>query len=259
VFPLAVTPYEVLGARVADRIGKGIRGAPRDSMVADVTPQEIRGAAYGLRQALDTVGAFVGPLLAIALMYLLADDMRSIFLWAAARAAIAVLLIVFVVEEPKHLHANDGPKVPITWTDIGKFSSAYWSVVAVGVLFTMARFSDAFLLLRAQDVGLALALVPLVLVVMNVVYATVSTPAGRWSDRIDGRIVIGVLTPKSTADAKARPGAIDRRFADGRSVIRDYTSAVPIINPPLHSRGGTGGRAQAARAVLGSSRKRSRR
>lgn len=191
VFPLAVTPYEVLGARFADRIGKGIRGAPRDAMVADVTPQEIRGAAYGLRQALDTVGAFVGPLLAVALMYLLAGDVRSIFWWAAVPAAIAVLLIVFGVEEPKHLHANGDPKIPITWTDIGKFGSAYWSVVAVGVLFTMARFSEAFLVLRAQDVGLSLALVPLVLVVMNVVYATVSTPAGRWSDRFDRRIVLG--------------------------------------------------------------------
>ncbi len=190
VFPLALTPFEVLGARFADRIGKGIRGAPRDAMVADVTPAEIRGAAYGLRQALDTVGAFVGPLLAIALMIALAGDIRAVFWWAALPAALAVLLIVVAVEEPKpHAAAGTG-KVPIVWADIAKFGRAFWSVVAVGVVFTMARFSEAFLVLRAQDAGLTVALVPLVMVVMNVVYAAAATPAGCWSDRIDRRIVL---------------------------------------------------------------------
>jgi MFS family permease len=190
VFPLALTPFEVLGARFADRIGKGIRGAPRDAMVADVTPAEIRGAAYGLRQALDTVGAFVGPLLAIALMIALAGDIRAVFWWAALPAALAVLLIVVAVEEPKPQAAAGTGKAPIVWADIAKFGTAYWSVVAVGVVFTMARFSEAFLVLRAQDAGLTVALVPLIMVVMNVVYAAVATPAGRWSDRIDRRIVL---------------------------------------------------------------------
>ena len=190
VCPLALTPFEVLGARFADRIGKGIRGAPRDAMVADVTPPEIHGAAYGLRQALDTVGAFVGPLLAIALMIALAGDIRAVFWWAALPAAVAVLLILVAVEEPKPHAAADTGKVPIVWADIAKFGPAYWSVVAVGVVFTMARFSEAFLVLRAQDAGLAVALVPLIMVVMNVVYAAVATPAGRWSDRIDRRIVL---------------------------------------------------------------------
>lgn len=191
VFPLSVTPFEVLGARFADRIGKGIRGAPRDAMVADVTPEEIRGAAYGLRQALDTVGAFLGPLVAIALMYVLAGDMRAVFWWAVVPGAMAVILILVGLEEPKHAGEGSARKAPITWSDVGKFGTAYWSVVLVGVLFTMARFSEAFLVLRAQDAGLAVALVPLVMVVMNVVYAFVSTPAGRLSDRMDRRLVLG--------------------------------------------------------------------
>jgi MFS family permease len=191
VFPLSVTPFEVLGARFADRIGKGIRGAPRDAMVADVTPQEIRGAAYGLRQSLDTVGAFLGPLAAIALMYMLAGDMRAVFWWAVVPGAIAVLLIVVGLEEPKHDEERPSRKAPVTWSDVGKFGAAFWGVVLVGVLFTMARFSEAFLVLRAQDAGLTVALVPLVMVVMNVVYAVVSTPAGRLSDHVDRRLVLG--------------------------------------------------------------------
>jgi len=190
VFPLAVTPFEVLGARFVDRVGKGIRGAPRDALVADVTPPEIRGAAYGLRQALDTVGAFVGPLAAIGLMFLLAGDMRSAFWWAVLPAGIAVVLLVLGVEEPTHLAGNNERKLPITWADVRRIGPAYWSVVALGVVFTMARFSEAFLVLRAQDVGLAIALVPLVMVAMNVVYSVIATPAGRWSDRIDRRIVL---------------------------------------------------------------------
>jgi MFS family permease len=191
VFPLSVTPFEVLGARFADRIGKGIRGAPRDALVADVTPREIRGAAYGLRQALDTVGAFLGPLAAIALMYILAGDMRAVFWWAVIPGAIAVLLVVVGLEEPRNAGAGQPKKAPIAWNDVGRFSAAFWGVVAVGVLFTMARFSEAFLVLRAHDTGLAVALVPLVMVVMNVVYAAVSTPAGRLSDRMDRRLVLG--------------------------------------------------------------------
>lgn len=191
VFPLAVTPFEVLGARFADRVGKGMRSAPRDAMVADVTPPAIRGAAYGLRQALDTVGAFLGPLFAIALMYLLAEDMRAVFWWAVIPGAIAVLLIAMGLEEPRHPDATRARKLPIAWNDVGSFTTAYWGVVAVGIMFTMARFSEAFLVLKAQDAGLGIALVPLVMVVMNIVYAVVSTPAGRLSDRMDRRLVLG--------------------------------------------------------------------
>ena len=190
VFPLAITPFEVLGARFADRIGKGIRGAPRDALVADITPPEVRGVAFGLRQGLDTIGAFIGPLVAMGLMILFASDIRSVFAWAVVPAAIAVLLLVFGVEEPRRGTATEKRPVPIRWSEIRDMGRAYWSVVAVGVVFTMARFSEAFLVLRAQDVGLAVALVPVVMVLMNVVYSAVSTPAGSLSDRIDRRILL---------------------------------------------------------------------
>ena len=190
VFPLAITPFEVLGARFADRIGKGIRGAPRDALVADITPPEVRGVAFGLRQGLDTIGAFIGPLVAMGLMILFASDIRSVFAWAVVPAAIAVLLLVVGVEEPRRGTATEKRSVPIRWSEIRDMGHAYWSVVAVGVVFTMARFSEAFLVLRAQDVGLAVALVPVVMVVMNVVYSVVATPAGSLSDRIDRRILL---------------------------------------------------------------------
>lgn len=190
IFPLAVTPFEVLVARFLDRVGKGIRGAPRDALVADVTPPAIRGAAYGLRQALDTVGAFAGPLLAITLMALLASDIRAVFWWAIVPAAIAVLLLVLGVEEPARPTAGGKAQPPITWTDLGRLGRPFWAVVAVGVVFTLARFSEAFLVLRASDVGLPAAYVPVIMVAMNFVYALVSTPAGSLSDRIDRRLVL---------------------------------------------------------------------
>ena len=190
VFPLAITPFEVLGARFADRIGKGIRGAPRDALVADITPPEVRGVAFGLRQGLDTIGAFIGPLVAMGLMILFASDIRSVFAWAVVPAAIAVLLLVVGVEEPRRGTATEKRPVPIRWSEIRDMGHAYWSVVAVGVVFTMARFSEAFLVLRAQDAGLAVALVPVVMVVMNVVYSVVATPAGSLSDRMDRRILL---------------------------------------------------------------------
>lgn len=192
VFPMAVTPFEVLGARFADRIGKGIRGAPRDALVADITPPEVRGAAFGLRQALDTVGAFLGPLLAIALMALLANDIRKVYAWAVVPAAIAVVLLVLGVEDPKPKAGQPLRPAPIRPSQIRDMGRPFWAVVGVGVVFTMARFSEAFLVLRAQDVGLAVALVPVVMVVMNIVYSVVSTPAGSLSDRIDRRLLLAV-------------------------------------------------------------------
>jgi MFS family permease len=190
VFPLAVTPFEVFGARFVDRVGKGIRGAPRDALVADITPPAVRGAAFGLRQSLDTVGAFGGPLLAMALMILLSSDIRGVFAWAIIPAIIAVLLLIFGVEEPRAAAAGHAARLPIRWADVRGMGAAYWSVVALGVVFTMARFSEAFLILRASDAGLSAAMVPVVLVVMNVVYAIVSTPAGSLSDRVDRRLIL---------------------------------------------------------------------
>jgi MFS family permease len=191
IFPLASTPLQVLGARFVDRIGKGIRGAPRDALVADVTPAEVRGAAFGLRQALDTVGAFLGPALAIGLMALLADDIRAVFWWAVVPGALAVVLLAAGVEEPKRESGRGAPaRLPFSWREVRRLPAALWAVVIIGGVFALARFSEAFLILRARDAGLSLELTPLVLILMNLVYAAAATPAGRLSDRIDRRIVL---------------------------------------------------------------------
>jgi MFS family permease len=213
IFALAVTPYEVLAARFIDRVGKGVRGAPRDALVADVTPPEVRGAAFGLRQALDTIGAFAGPLLAMGLMVLLANDIRAVFWWSLVPGAMAVLLLVLVVKEPKHTAARPA-RAPIGWRELGRLGRPFWIVVAVGALFSLARFSEAFLILRVRNIGLGLALIPLVLIVMNVVYAASATPAGAISDRLDRRLVLAgglvVLIASDVVLALSRsvPGAL---------------------------------------------------
>ena len=182
LFALATTSGMVLGARLIDRVGKGIRGAPRDALVADLAPPEMRGAAYGLRQSLDTVGAFLGPLLAIALMLLWAGDFRSVFWVAVIPGVLAVVVLFFGVREsprpPGAARVN-----PIRRDSLRQLSGAYWWVVAIGALFTLARFSEAFLVLRAEQGGLPLAWVPLVLIVMNVVYALGAYPLGKLADR----------------------------------------------------------------------------
>lgn len=184
VFALAVTPVEVLAARFIDRVGKGIRGAPRDALVADVTPIRARGAAYGLRQALDTVGAVLGPALAIALLAALGGDVRAVFAVAVVPGVVAVLVLVFAVEEPARHVAAVHERMRFTVRGLRSLGAPYWVVVAIGVVLALARFSEGFLVLRATDVGMPLALVPTVMIVMNVVYAAVSTPAGSLSDRL---------------------------------------------------------------------------
>jgi MFS family permease len=184
IFALALTVHWVFVARFMDRIGKGIRGAPRDALIADITPPEIRGAAYGLRQSLDTVGAVLGPLLAIALMLLWAGDFRTVFWFAVIPAALAVLLLIFGVHEPAAGRARPRPASPVQWQTLREFGGAYWWVVVAGGVFTLARFSEAFLILRAQQLGLADTFAPLVLVIMNVVYAASAYPLGRLADRM---------------------------------------------------------------------------
>ena len=183
VFPLAGTASEILAARFLDRIGKGIREAPRDALIADVTPSSIRGASYGLRQALDTTGAVAGPLLAVGLMALYADNFRAVFWWAIVPAWLAVLVLVFAVREPPLRSHPDERSRPLRRAELGRMPRAYWMVVAIGAVFGFARFSEAFLILKAQAEGLALALLPLVLVWMNLVYAVVAAPAGFLSDK----------------------------------------------------------------------------
>lgn len=182
LFPLANGALPILGARFADRIGKGIRGAPRDALIADVTPDRLRGRAFGLRQALDTAGAVIGPMLALALMLLLAGDMRLVFWFATIPAALAVLLVIVGVED--RASDPDDARPPLRWSELGDLGGGFWLVVAIAVTFSLARFSEAFLILKASEEGLALALAPLVLVVMNLFYSAGAYPAGALSDRL---------------------------------------------------------------------------
>jgi len=182
LFALATSNGIVAIARLFDRTGKGIRGAPRDALIADVTPPEIRGAAFGLRQSLDTVGAFLGPLLAVGLMLLWDNDFRAIFGVAVIPGLLAVLVLFFGVTEPQQA-TNQRRNNPITRENLLRLPSEYWIVVFVGASFTLARFSEAFLVLRAQQSGISLAWVPMVMVAMNVVYAVSAYPFGKFSDQ----------------------------------------------------------------------------
>src|SRR5258706_8028160 len=195
LFAIAPTTAWIFAARFADRVGKGIRGAPRDALMAELTPPEIRGAAFGLRQTLDTIGAFAGPLLAMALMAITANQFRTVFWFAVIPAAMSVALLVLFVREPDRATTANG-KGPIAWGEMfGTLGSAYWWVVIVATLFTLARFSEAFLLLKVTDVGVGPALVPIVLVIMNVVYAFSAYPAGYLSDRVGrwGVLAVGAV------------------------------------------------------------------
>lgn len=191
LFAIANTPGLVFGARFMDRVGKGIRGAPRDALVADVTPEQVRGAAYGLRQSLDTIGAFLGPLLAVALMLLWNDDFRAVFWVAVIPAFLAVALLCFGLKEPRT--PIERPRTnPLRRVQLRKLSRAYWQVVLIGSIFTLARFSEAFLVLKAEEVGTPLALVPLVMVAMHLVYSLSAYPFGALSDRISHRQLLAV-------------------------------------------------------------------
>jgi MFS family permease len=190
IFALALSVYWVLVARFMDRIGKGLRGAPRDALVADLAAREIRGAAYGLRQSLDTVGAFIGPLLAVGLMLIWAGDFRTVFWFAVIPAVLAVLLLIFGVQEPDTGTRRGKLKSPIRWRTLGELGHVYWWVVAAGGVFTLARFSEAFLILRAQQLGLPDTYAPLVLVVMNVVYAASAYPMGKLADRMSHHMLL---------------------------------------------------------------------
>ncbi|MCC2596024.1 MFS transporter [Pusillimonas sp. MFBS29] len=195
LFAVAPGAGLVLTARLLDRVGKGIRGAPRDALVADLTPPEIRGAAFGLRQSLDTMGAFLGPLLAVGLMVLWANDFRAIFWVAVIPAFASVILLMVGLREPASLNANKRSN-PIRRENLRRLGPAYWWVVAIGGIFTLARFSEAFLVLRAEQGGMPLAMVPLVMVAMAMVYSLSAYPFGWLSDRMShrGLLMLGLLT-----------------------------------------------------------------
>ncbi len=195
LFALAGSATLILGARLIDRVGKGIRGAPRDALVADLTPAHVRGAAFGLRQALDAVGAVLGPLLAVALMLLWHNDFRAVFWVAVVPAMLAVILLATGVREPAPSTPASARTNPIRRDNLRRLGPAYWTVVVVGAVFTLGRFSEAFLVLRAQQAGMAMALVPLVMVTMNLVYASSAYPFGKLADSVSHRrlLAIGLL------------------------------------------------------------------
>jgi len=184
LFALASSIGVVFTARIIDRVGKGIRGAPRDALVADIAPANMRGAAYGLRQTLDSVGAFLGPLLAICFMLLWSNNFRLVFWIAVIPASLAVALLIFGVKEPPLASTKTIRRNPLTRANIQQLSYAYWQLVLFGGLFSLARFSEAFLLLKAEQGGMAIAWIPMVLVVMNIVYAITAYPLGVLADRM---------------------------------------------------------------------------
>jgi len=195
VFPLAPSVSWLIGARFVDRVGKGIRGAPRDALVADIAPTHLRGASFGLRQSLDTVGAFLGPLLGIGLMWWTADNFRAVFWVAVVPAFLAFALMIFAVREPARPERLRQVHNPISLAEIKRLGASYWWIVGIATVFTLARFSEAFLILRAQSVGLPIMLVPAVLVLMNVVYALAAYPAGVASDRMNRTtlLIVGLV------------------------------------------------------------------
>ena len=201
LFALATGAGWVFTARFLDRIGTGIRGAPRDALIADVTDPAVRGAAFGLRQSLDTVGAFVGPLVAIGLMLLWSNDFRAVFWVAFIPGLLAVVLLLIGVREPQRAFPADRTAFPISRAALARLPAAYWWVVGAGAVLTLARFSDAFLVLRAQQGGLALALTPLVLVLMNVVYSVCAYPFGKLADKMPHRmLLVAGIVPLVIAD-----------------------------------------------------------
>jgi len=192
IFPLATTVGWLIAARFIDRVGKGVRGAPRDALVADISPVHLRGASFGLRQSLDTVGAFLGPLLAIILMWLTTDKFTVVFWIAVIPAFLSFALILVAVREPERLPGLRQVRMPLSASELRNLGTTYWWVVAVAAVFTLARFSEAFLVLRAQSIGVPLMLVPIVLVIMNIAYAVSAYPVGALSDHID-RITVLIL------------------------------------------------------------------
>ncbi len=181
LFPLAGSIETVVAARLIDRFGKGVRGAPRDALIADVTAPEIRGAAFGLRQSMDSIGAVIGPLLAVGLMALFLGNIDTVLWFAVLPGIVAVGLIVFSVREPVRVERR--ARLPISRAGLASLGKPFWMVVVVGGLLSLARFSEAFLILRGAQLGLSNTYVPLVLVIMSVVYTASAWPVGILSDR----------------------------------------------------------------------------
>jgi MFS family permease len=192
LFPLADSAFTVFTARFIDSIGKGVRGAPRDALMADVTPADQRGAAYGLRQSMDTFGAFAGPLIAIGLMVGLSFGIRHVFWVACVPALFAVMVLFFGVEEPANVAKQPARGNPLAGFRVRDYPRAFWGLVGLVLMFTLMRFSEAFLVLRASDAGLSASWIPLTLVVMSATYLLTAYPAGRLSDHMSRHVLLAL-------------------------------------------------------------------
>ena len=192
IFPLAGSLGWLVTARFVDRIGKGIRGAPRDALVAEISPPHLLGASFGLRQSLDTVGAFLGPLLAIGLMWLTADQFKTVFWVAVIPAFLAVGLLIVAVKEPARPREQRPARMPLHRDELTLLPAPFWWIVAVATVFTLARFSEAFLLLRAQTLDVSPGLIPAVLVVMSLAYSLSAYPVGVLADRVNRTTLLGI-------------------------------------------------------------------
>jgi len=213
LFPLADSVASITAARLLDRFGKGVRGAPRDALVGDLAPPAIRGACFGLRQSMDTVGAVLGPLLAVALLWLFADNIRTV-LWCAAIPGFIAVALLLKVPEPRDA-ARKPARLPLTRAGLSRLSPAFWRLVALGAVIALARFSEAFLILRAADRGVPTTYVPLALVVMSVVYTATAYPAGRLSDRLPRQrlLALGMAALAAADVALALSGGYGLLFA----------------------------------------------
>lgn len=181
----------ILAARLIDRFGKGVRGAPRDALIADLAPAHLRGASFGLRQSLDTVGAFVGPLIAATLMLVWQNDFRRVFWVAVIPGVLSVVLLLIGIKEPAEVVVHER-RNPLNKQNLARLDRHYWWVVTLASIFTLARFSEAFLVLRAQQIGVPIGLVPLVMVAMNIVYSASAYPFGKLADRISHMRLLGL-------------------------------------------------------------------
>jgi MFS family permease len=176
----------VLAARVTDRVGKGVRGPPRDAIIADDTTPEDRGRAFGFHRAADTAGAVVGPLIGLGLYELVGQQFRPL-LWIAVIPAVVSVALVFLIRERIHVH----PRSERPWSARG-LPRRYWRLIGLIAAFGLVNFPDTLLLLRAKDLGLDFAGVVLAYVLYNLTYALLSYPAGAVSDRLNRRVVFAV-------------------------------------------------------------------
>jgi len=191
VFPMAESVSIVFVARLVDRFGKGVRDAPRDALISDLTPSHIRGSGFGLRTALYTMGFVLGPLAAIGLMVASGDNFRLVFAIAVAPAFAAVGILLFAIGEDPAQSSREA-RFRIRLSHLSRLPAAFWWSISVASLLSLARYSPAFLVLKASDVGIDPAFVPLILVFTHTVFSAAAYPFGALADRVDHRLQLAL-------------------------------------------------------------------